>query len=109
MQVRSWLIRLILAGTLLTGCNASSDFDRQKTTPMAEPTYLSGVTINASTVGRLDGGWSVGVQWVSNEEDYVDAEGKAQRGRLARISVWNDTLGKNDILEVYEGMIFSVV
>lgn len=30
------------------------------------------------------------------------------RGYVVRISVWNDGLGQNEILEVYEGMIFPI-
>lgn len=74
---------------------------------MAEPTYTYRVSIAETTVGGLGNGWNVGVQWISNEQ-YVDAEGKERRGRVARISVWNDALGQNEILEVYEGMVFPI-
>jgi len=74
---------------------------------MAESTYVHRVSITETTVGGLGNGWNVGVQWISNEQ-YVDAEGKERRGNVARISVWNDALGQNDVLEVYEGMIFPI-
>ena len=103
-----WLVWLIVAGSLSTACISTPDLGTQETTTMTESTFVRQVSITETTVGRLGDGWSVGVQWVSNKQSYVDAEGKEQRGLLARISVWNDALGQNDTLEVYEGMIFSV-
>lgn len=96
-----WLSWLIVVGSLLAGCGSSSDLGQQ------EPTYGRQLSITETTVGGLGNGWSVGVQWVSNER-YVDAEGKERRGLVARISVWNDALEKNDTLEVYEGMVFPI-
>lgn len=74
---------------------------------MNEPTYVRQLSITETTVRRLDNGWSVGVQWVSNER-YVDAEGKERRGLVARISVWNDAMEQSETLEVYEGMLFQL-
>ena len=106
-QIGLWLARLILVGGILAGCSSSPDFGHQETTTMAESTYVHRVSITETTVGGLGNGWNVGVQWISNEQ-YVDAEGKERRGNVARISVWNDALGQNDVLEVYEGMIFPI-
>ena len=96
-----WLSWLIVVGSLLAGCGSSSDLGQQ------EPTYVRQLSITETTVRGLDDGWSVGVQWVSNER-YVDAEGKERRGLVARISVWNDALGQSDTLHVYEGMVFPI-
>ncbi len=106
-QIGLWLAGLSLIGSVLVGCSSSPDFGRQEKTAMAEPTFVHQVSITETTVSRLDDGWNVGVQWISSEQ-YVDAEGKEQRGYVARISVWNDGLGQNEILEVYEGMIFPI-
>lgn len=106
-RIRLWLAGLILAGGVLAGCSSTPDFGPQETTTVSEQTYVRQVSITETTVRRLGDGWSVGVQWVSNER-YVDAEGKEQRGLIARISVWNDALEQNDTLEVYEGMVFPI-
>jgi len=65
------------------------------------------LSITETTVGGLGNGWNVGVESISFGE-YVDAEGKEQRGRVARISVWNDALEQSDNLRVYEGMVFPI-
>lgn len=106
-QIGLWLAWLILAGGVLVGCSSSPDLGQQETRTASEPTYLQQVSIQETTVVRLDTGWNVGVQWISDER-YVDAEGKEQRGRVARISVWSDALKRNDTLEVYEGMLFPI-
>ena len=100
-RARLWLAGLSLAAGVLAGCGASPDLGQQ------ESIYVDQVSIKETTVGRLDNGWSVGVQWISNER-YVDAEGKERRGLVARIGVWNDALEQNDTLEVYEGMVFPI-
>lgn len=106
-RIRLWLAGLILAGGVLAGCSSTLDLGQQEMTTVSEPTYLHQLSITETTVGGLGNGWNVGVEWVSNER-YVDAEGKEQRGRVARIGVWNEALEQNDTLEVYEGMIFSI-
>ena len=103
-----WIVRLMVAGSLLTACSSKLDLGTQETITMTESTFVRQVSVKETTVSRLDDGWSVGVQWVSDKQSYVDAKGQEQRGLLARISVWNDALGQNDTLEVYEGMIFPV-
>lgn len=100
-RARLWLAGLSLAAGVLAGCGASPDLGQQ------ESIYVDQVSIKETTVGRLGDGWSVGVQWISNER-YVDAEGKERRGLVARIGVWNDALEQNDTLEVYEGMVFPI-
>lgn len=106
-RIRLWLAGLILAGGVLAGCSSTLDLGQQEMTTVSEPTYLHQLSITETTVGGLGNGWNVGVEWVSNER-YVDAEGKEQRGRVARIGVWNEALEQNDTLEVYEGMIFPI-
>lgn len=106
-RIGTWLIGAALVGILLTGCYSTPDSGRQEMTTVPEPTYVHQLSITETTVGRLDDGWSVGVQWVSNER-YVDAEGKERRGLVARISVGNDALEQSDTLEVYEGMVFPI-
>jgi len=106
-RIRLWLAGVFLAGSVMSGCNSTLDLGQQEMTTVSEPTYVHQLSIQETTVGRLDTGWNVGVQWISDER-YVDAEGKEQRGRVARISVWNDALKQHDTLEVYEGMVFPI-
>lgn len=106
-RIGIWLIGAALAGILLTGCYSTPDSGQQEITTVPEPTYVHQLSITETTVGGLGNGWNVGVASISFGE-YADAEGKERKGRVARISVWNDALEQSDTLRVYEGMVFPI-
>lgn len=74
---------------------------------MTEATFVRQISVNETTVSRLGDGWNVGLETIWNGQ-YVDDKGNEQTGDVARIGVWNDSLGKNDTLEVYQDMVFQI-
>ena len=102
-----WLSWLIVVGGVLAGCSYSQTLGEQEATTVAESTYVHQVSVKETTVSRLDNGWSIGLDAVSRG-DYVDADGHAQTGRVARISIATDGQEQAESIRVYEGMIFSM-
>jgi len=101
------LIGAALVSILAGGCAGwQSDHGQGPTSATADP-FVRQWSVKETTVRRLGDGWAVGVESISSGQ-YVDAEGKEQRGRVARISVGNDALGQVDSLRVYEGMVFPI-
>ncbi len=74
---------------------------------MTESQFVRQVSVKETTVSRLGDGWNVGLETIWNGQ-YVDNEGNERAGHVARIGVWNESLGISDTLEVYEGMILLV-
>ncbi|HRI55551.1 MAG TPA: hypothetical protein PK170_00475 [Anaerolineae bacterium] len=106
-QIRWWLARLIIIGSVLAGCTSSPDFGHQETPTMAEPTYIYQESIKEGTVSHWENGGSIGVEAISRGR-YVDEDGHEQTGVGARISI---ALGRDEPAQsiiVYKGTVFSV-
>jgi hypothetical protein len=102
---RLWIIVLIILSSMMLACRYSINYQFFEKKCPNEVTYIQNEYIKATTVDRLENGWSIGLVHVFYGK-YVDEAGNERFGRNAHISVRNDITGESDSLVVHKCEIF---
>jgi hypothetical protein len=105
-RIRYWLAALALASIALAGCSFSQSDTSQEPTTMATEAIVRQWTVKETTLRRLGNNWDLGLQMIYQGQ-YVDDQGRAQTGPMARISIGNEALQQVETLEVHEGALFQ--